>query len=278
MGKAPSFQFFPNDWMHDLDEHPLEIEGAWIRVCCKLWWSETRGRMDRTLDQWARIFRTDNEHALKILVYLRDEKIAEIPTVLTLVNTNNSGAIHEYLTPAHKNITDKITVISRRMLREEKARQNNCLRQKRHYDKRKPNADSTERVTVPSSYSSSSSSEIQKKSTPLISPHSGGKARAKKSFSDEFEAFWKSYPRKVGKGAAWKAWGKLNGTRPPLAVILDAVNLQAASRQWQDDGGRFIPHPATWLNQNRWLDEIETGPDEDENDRAVREWLRKGES
>lgn len=78
----------------------------------------------------------------------------------------------------------------------------------------------------------------------------------------EFNAFWKAYPRKVGKGAAEKAWGK-NG-RPELAVLLAAVAAQAQSEQWQKDGGKFIPHPATWLNQKRWEDEgmgeIPVGP------------------
>jgi len=28
MGKNPAFQFYPNDWARDLEEHTLEIEGA----------------------------------------------------------------------------------------------------------------------------------------------------------------------------------------------------------------------------------------------------------
>ena len=28
-------------------------------------------------------------------------------------------------------------------------------------------------------------------------------------------------------------------------------------RQWIKDGGNFIPHAATWLNQQRWEDELE---------------------
>jgi hypothetical protein len=27
------------------------------------------------------------------------------------------------------------------------------------------------------------------------------------------------------------------------------------SAEWTKDGGQFIPHPATWLNQKRWEDE-----------------------
>lgn len=68
-----------------------------------------------------------------------------------------------------------------------------------------------------------------------------------------FDRFWTAYPRKVGKGAAEKAFSKakINGH---LADILSALDRQKQSEQWQRDGGQFIPHPATWLNQRRWED------------------------
>jgi hypothetical protein len=70
-----------------------------------------------------------------------------------------------------------------------------------------------------------------------------------------FEEFWKSYPSKVGKGAAETSWKKTAGV--PLPDILAAVAAQSKSRQWLKDGGQYIPMPATWLNQKRWLDEVE---------------------
>lgn len=78
---------------------------------------------------------------------------------------------------------------------------------------------------------------------------------------DDFEIFWKSYPRKIGKGAARKAWDKAND-RPSLADILNTLDLFRRSAQWTKDQGQFIPHAATWLNQGRWADEVQvpTGP------------------
>lgn len=70
---------------------------------------------------------------------------------------------------------------------------------------------------------------------------------------DWFSVFWEAYPKKVGKGAAEKSWKKLN---PDLAVVLASLEEQKQSSQWTRDGGQFIPHPATWLNQKRWEDEI----------------------
>ena len=162
MGKAPAFQFYPGDWTRDLDEHPLEIEGAWIRICCKLWWSETRGEIAKDLVQWARILRADEQKALDILIYLKEEKIAEIPTELPDDPSLCNG---------------KITVISRRMVREEKERKNNRKRQQRYRDKAESNDNVTDgsrkhnaSVTAPSSTSSSTSTSTSKKKTVSSEP------------------------------------------------------------------------------------------------------------
>lgn len=73
---------------------------------------------------------------------------------------------------------------------------------------------------------------------------------------DSFSRFWDAYPRKVGKGAARLSW---ENKSPPIDAVLSAIAEQAKSPQWAKDGGKFIPHPATWLNQERWLDEVTDG-------------------
>jgi hypothetical protein len=71
-------------------------------------------------------------------------------------------------------------------------------------------------------------------------------------YSSHFLTFWMSYPRKVGKGDAWKAWKRL---RPELPDVLRAIANQRVTPDWRKDNGAFIPHPATWLNGRRWEDE-----------------------
>jgi len=78
-----------------------------------------------------------------------------------------------------------------------------------------------------------------------------------------FEIFWEAYPRKVGKAKALQAWKKLNGNHPPIEQLLQSLDAQKKSPQWQRDSGQFIPYPATWLNQARWADEM-TAPNESE--------------
>lgn len=80
-------------------------------------------------------------------------------------------------------------------------------------------------------------------------------ARVAQDYSPDFLAFWAAYPSKTAKTAAWAAWQK---HRPPLAACLTALAWQRQQPGWTKDGGKFIPHPATWLNAGRWTDEPPT--------------------
>ena len=71
----------------------------------------------------------------------------------------------------------------------------------------------------------------------------------------DFDLVWQAYPRKVGKGAARKVWAKLRPDTATVQQMLDALDWQRTQPQWVKDGGQFIPHLATWLNQERWEDE-----------------------
>lgn len=66
------------------------------------------------------------------------------------------------------------------------------------------------------------------------------------------------YPRKVGKDAAWRVWMRKKHELPLANELAAILARQCHCEQWQRDGGQYIPHPATWLNQGRWQDEIET--------------------
>lgn len=74
---------------------------------------------------------------------------------------------------------------------------------------------------------------------------------------DGFDQFWSAYPRHVGKAEAKKAFDKLKPDVELLGNMLDAIERQKASSQWQRDDGQYIPYPATWINKKRWEDEVE---------------------
>ena len=100
---------------------------------------------------------------------------------------------------------------------------------------------------VPGASDTDTDSDLNSPSSPNLHLKSNGCA-------EEFEEFWKVYPRKTGKKDALKAWKKAKD-RPALAVVLQCLSVARASEQWNRDGGQYIPNPATWLNQGRWDDQ-----------------------
>lgn len=69
--------------------------------------------------------------------------------------------------------------------------------------------------------------------------------------SGNFETWWRQYPRKVGKGAARKAYERVVKTGKAAPQEL----LAGLARYHPDP--KFTKHPATWLNAECWLDEPE---------------------
>ena len=80
------------------------------------------------------------------------------------------------------------------------------------------------------------------------------------SRSELFDKFWKLYPNKTAKAAALKAWEKLKATDELSSEIMAGLASQVTSADWTKDGGKFIPHPATWINGKRWTDEVKQEP------------------
>ena len=79
-----------------------------------------------------------------------------------------------------------------------------------------------------------------------------------KDQQERFDRFWIAYPRHENKQNARKAFDKLKVTDELLDLMISAIEKQKQSAQWQENGGQYIPHPATWLNGHRWEDETYT--------------------
>lgn len=70
-------------------------------------------------------------------------------------------------------------------------------------------------------------------------------------YSDGFLIFWKVYPRKVGKQAAWKEWQQAI-KRTSVETIQEAVVVFAGSPWGKSE---YCWHPRTWLSQGHWDDD-----------------------
>lgn len=67
-----------------------------------------------------------------------------------------------------------------------------------------------------------------------------------------FDDFWSIYPRRVAKKAARKAWEKLSADQRRQAYEA----LPNHARMFANRAMEHVPHAATWLNGERWEDEI----------------------
>lgn len=76
---------------------------------------------------------------------------------------------------------------------------------------------------------------------------------------ERFAQFWSKYPKKVQRKDALKAWTKLKPSADLFAQIMTALGNHMASHDWLKENGRYIPNGATWINGERWLDEVNKG-------------------
>lgn len=133
------------------------------------------------------------------------------------------------------------------------------------------------RITVPTTPAPTPTLRKEKTEEPPIPPVGveGGESLPPHSDSDpeteqffdpedipslEFEQFFDAYPKQVDKAKAWNAWRKLGRVKPGLASLQAAIVEQSQSDQWTRDHGRYIPSPAKWLAERKWLDKLSPAP------------------
>jgi hypothetical protein len=69
---------------------------------------------------------------------------------------------------------------------------------------------------------------------------------------DKFEEFWKECPRKIGKGKAREKY-LMAVKNEPHEFLVEMMKIHAKDMKGKEE--QFIPHPATWLHQERYHDE-----------------------
>lgn len=92
--------------------------------------------------------------------------------------------------------------------------------------------------------------------------------------NNHFEYFWMVYPRRVGKSEARKAWGKKVLNEDVVKAIAVNIEQRVLQGEWSDV--KFIPYPSTYLNQERWKDDLQVNaqnrmPQKPKEDRRLRD-------
>lgn len=78
------------------------------------------------------------------------------------------------------------------------------------------------------------------------------------TLDEGFAYFWGLYPRKRDKARARESFIKVVKTPEILESL--KVGLEKWAREWgtwEEEECRYIPYPSTWLNGERWEDEVE---------------------
>jgi hypothetical protein len=70
---------------------------------------------------------------------------------------------------------------------------------------------------------------------------------------DGFRRFWAAYPRREAKAEALKVW-QTKGLEAVADAIVAHVEAKAQTDSWNEEGGKYVPMPMTYLRQRRWLD------------------------
>lgn len=72
-----------------------------------------------------------------------------------------------------------------------------------------------------------------------------------------FDDWWAAYPKKVGKKPALQKWRSRG-----LDAVADALIADVLHRAANDDGWLrgYVPDPLTYLNQDRWEDDLRAAP------------------
>lgn len=214
--RPPAFQFYADDFLAGTSDMTTEEVGAYIRLLCHQW---NKGGIPNDPERIA----------------LMSGGIAK-PHAVAKFRLCEDGMLRN-------------ARLERERDKQTKYREKQAVNgAKRWVGNAKPHAKDEPNACSPSPSPSPSN-------TPIVPKGDEGEVEPKSQYSEQFEQFWLAYPKRVGKGAAWKAWQKAKD-KPPFAAIHAAIMAQTSTEQWRKADGQFIPLPATWLNQRRWDDEV----------------------
>lgn len=143
-GKSPAFQFYPNDHFRDTRVLTPEARGIWMDVLCVLWWTKP-GVRKKTLPtaDWERLLSVSSSEFERAISDFERHDICD-------VSRDSHG---------------DVTLMSRRMIRDDKKRAEDAKRKKKQRNKDDVAGIDHEDVTDLSRRSSSSSSSSVTKVT-----------------------------------------------------------------------------------------------------------------
>jgi uncharacterized protein YdaU (DUF1376 family) len=231
MNRAPAFQFYAKDWLSSkkIVTMTLEEEGAYIHLLAHCWDSP-----DCTMPD-------------------DDSELAQLSRMGERWFNGGSTTLRKCFVP-HPRKPQRLTNL--RLLEEfrkytrwvQKSREGGI----RSGETRRKQVKGGSTVVEPKGNSSSSSSlkNYRKRKGSFCEIELNG-------HGSSFDVFWAAYPKHEGKKVCQQWWDKNKPDDGLLGVMLAKIEQAKQTQKWKEQGGKFIPMPATWLNQERWEDEYQ---------------------
>lgn len=221
----PSFQFYPSDLISDPTVACLKLAtfGAWVKLLCYIHEENRAGAISRTADQFARMLGCTTPEIVDVIAELKATGTANI-----------------------SQRDETITVLSRRMQRDAKIREQWRMRQ------------SKKRGHAPVTQLSQECPTLLHTSyfnTPYIPPGDSALKLAAKAIWEIYPAHRRGDPEETLK--ALLEVGCQNGT---VDKILSAINA-LKDGDWKREGGKFVPGLSKWIKARGWESVVEVEPE-----------------
>lgn len=228
----PWMKFYPRDWRGDQALRAVSIaaRGFWMECLCIMHEAKPYGHL-----------------------LLNGEKVeGDTLARMTGTSTEEATALLAELTKAGVlSVTGKGVVFSRRMTKDHSRSTKGRKAVEKRYTqdietKQETNGPSRLPTREPTTQKPDARYQKERDSSlPLGDP-----------VEADFDEWYVLYPHKVGRGAALKAYRSAR-KKTGKGELLESVKRFAAAKARDGTEKRFIPHPATWLNGERWADEAQ---------------------
>jgi uncharacterized protein YdaU (DUF1376 family) len=244
MNRAPAFQLYVGDWLSSTKitlMTPAE-EGAYIRLLCHAWADpdctipddgETLARLSRLGEQWHSYGSAMNP--VKACFVPHPKKPGRLINVRLYAEWKKLKAF----------LHDK----SRAGRKGAESRWNPTTTTTRWHSHASAN-DNTMAQPMANAMANdgSSSSSYRERKGKRVPTEQNGHGKS-------FDIFWAAYPKKEGKKPCRNWWKEHKPDEGLLGVMLAKIEQAKQTQKWNEQRGKFIPMPATRLNQERWEDE-----------------------
>ena len=214
---------------------------------------------DDFLDDAALDLNCSTEKIGLMLHYLLDKSLLD-GTLFNTVKVLSSHGIQTQYQAIKKSLKRDVEVDGNSWILDESETEG-FIKVRLNADKSEINKNKSGRNSDKSKINDTKEKERKSKVNPPHTPQGAGMGCVPKYQPEWFERFYALYPRKTARKAAAQAWDKLRPSRELCDTMAAAIRAQMRTEQWKDP--QHIPHPSTWLNGARWLDEVKEEKDDE---------------